>query len=83
MGSPAELSGPDEVAAVRFGEPGREQPRLESMTLQCWLEGGGGLETQGPGRFPGRYPPTGVWSSWAQGPGGQGAEVESPGFGGG
>lgn len=75
MGSPAELSGPDEVAAVSIWEPGREQPRLESMTLQCWLEGGGGcgLETQGPGRCLGKGLPTGVWSSWAQGPGGQGS----------
>ena len=47
MGSPAELSGPDEVAAGSIWEPGRQQPHPESMTLQCWLEGedGCGLET--------------------------------------
>ena len=75
MGSPAELSGPDEVAAGSIWEPGREQPHPESMTLQCWLEGGGGcgLKTQGPGRCLGKGPPMGVWSSWAQGLGGQGS----------
>lgn len=50
MGSPAELSGPDEVAAGPLSLGAREgqkqQQCLERMTLQCRLEGveGRGLE---------------------------------------
>lgn len=70
------LSGPDEVAAVRSWELGREQPRLESMTENSWEGGGCGQRHKGQAGVPGRVRPQ-ESGPLGSGPGGQGAEAVS------